>query len=180
MTRDERDGATRLKGNHGMDTTTLRAAYEGLLDAAATPGLGAAADGGWNADQVLAHILSVDAAIAAVALSVVAGARPSFDNRICLDPWNLQRIIGEHRGRAELTEHVRHQAAILCDIADHLNDEATAVLIPALLVSNDALVIDQPLTLGQLIEGLAADHVPVHTRQILDLRTGSKAAVHNA
>lgn len=160
-----------------MDTTELRAAYDGLLDAAATPGLGAAADGGWDADQILAHILSVDSAIAAVALGVVAGARPSFDNRICLDHWNLQRIIAEHPGRAELTEQVRRQAAVLCDIADNLSGEAAAVLVPTLLVSNDALLIDQPLPLAQLIDGLAADHVPVHTRQLLDLRSGSQAAV---
>ncbi len=163
-----------------MDTTELRAAYDGLLDAAATPGLGPATDGGWNADQVLAHVLSVDAAIAAVALGVVAGARPGFDNRISLDRWNLERIIAEHGGRAELTAHVRRQAGILCDIADHLNGEATSVLVPTILVSNDALLVDQPLTLGQLIEGLAADHVPVHTRQILDLRAESPAAVQDA
>ena len=56
-----------------METTALRSAYERLLEAAATPGLGDAADGGWNADQILAHLLSVDAGIAAVALGVVSG-----------------------------------------------------------------------------------------------------------
>lgn len=68
-----------------MDTTALRSAYGRLLDAAALPGLGDAKDGGWNGDQVLAHLLSVDASTAAVALGVVAGSRPTFDNRICLD-----------------------------------------------------------------------------------------------
>ena len=36
-----------------METTALRSAYERLLEAAATPDLGDAADGGWNADQIL-------------------------------------------------------------------------------------------------------------------------------
>ncbi|WP_093797068.1 hypothetical protein [Streptomyces sp. Wb2n-11] len=153
-----------------MDTAVLRTAYDRLLDAAATPGLGDTDDGGWNADQVLAHILSVDASIAAVALGVVAGSRPAFDNRICLDAWNLDRIIAEHSGRADLIDHVRSQAAVLCDIADRLHGEAASVLVPSLLLSNDVLVLDQPIPLAGLINGLAENHVPGHTRQLLGLR----------
>lgn len=153
-----------------METTALRNAYAGLLDAAAIPGLGDAADGGWNADQILAHVLSVDAATAAVALAVVSGSRPTFDNRICLDTWNLDRIVAEHNGRPDLIDHVRSQAAILCDIADRLGERAASVLVPALLLSNDALALDQPVPLAGLIDGLAENHVPGHTTQLLDLR----------
>ncbi|MDG4858547.1 hypothetical protein P8605_10350 [Streptomyces sp. T-3] len=153
-----------------MDTTALRSAYEKLLDAAATPDLGEADDGGWNADEILAHVLSVDAATAAAALGVVAGSRPGFDNRIALDTWNLERIIAEHSGRADLIEHVRRQAAVLCDIADRLTEEAAAVQVPTILLSNDALALDQPIPLASLINGLAENHVPEHTRQILNLR----------
>lgn len=154
-----------------METTALRDAYEKLLEAAATPDLGDAADGGWNADQILAHLLSVDAGIAAAALGVVAGSRPTFDNRIALDTWNLDRIIAEHSARADLIDHVRNQAAVLCDIADQLNEKAASVPVPSLILSNGELVLDQPIPLGSLIDGLAENHVPVHTRQLLDLHT---------
>jgi hypothetical protein len=160
-----------------MDTTALRSAYHRLLEVAADPDLGDAGDGGWNADQVLAHLISVDAAVSAAALAVVAGSRPTFDNRICLDAWNLGRIVAEHSGRTDLVGGVRRQAAVLCDIADQLSDAATAVLVPVLLLSNDTLVLDQPITLGQLINGLADDHVPAHARQLLEARTGSAPAV---
>jgi hypothetical protein len=153
-----------------MDTTALRSAYDRLFDAAALPDLGDAADGGWDADHILAHLLSVDAAIAAAALGIVSGSRPTFDNRITLDAWNLDRIIAEHSGRAALIAHVRSQATILCDIAEQLSGEATSVLVPSLLLSNDALVVDQPIPLAGLIDGLAENHVPVHTRQLLELR----------
>lgn len=153
-----------------MDTTALRSAYEKFFEVAAAPELGEAADGGWNADQVLAHVLSVDAATAAVALGVASGSRPTFDNRICLDGWNLDRIIAEHSGRAGLIAHVRRQADLLCDIADQLSEQATAVLVPALLMSGDTLLLDQPIPLAALIDGLAENHVPVHTRQLVDLR----------
>ncbi|MFJ6836160.1 hypothetical protein [Streptomyces sp. NPDC091209] len=153
-----------------MDTKGLRAAYDRLLDAAAMPDLGDAGDGGWNADQILAHLLSVDAAVAAVALNIVSGSRPTFDNRISLDPWNLDRIIAEHSDRADLAAHVRSQAAVLCDIADLLNDQAASVLVPSIFLSNNALGLDQPIPLAALIDGLADDHVPRHTQQLLDLR----------
>lgn len=153
-----------------MDTTALRAAYEHLLDAAATPDLGEAADGGWDADHVLAHLLSVDAGIAAAAMGVVSGSRPSYDNRVALDRSNLERIIAEHADRAELIEHVRRQGAVLCDLADQLTDGAAAVLVPTFLVSNDVVVVDEPLPLSGLIDGLATNHIPEHTKQLDALR----------
>lgn len=156
-----------------MDTTALRAAYDRLVEVAALPDLGEADDGGWNADHVLAHLLSVDAATAAVALGVVAGSRPAFDNRIALDPWNLDRIIAEHSGRTDLIEHVQRQGMVLCDIADQLNSEAAAVLVPTLLLSNDAVAVDQPVPLAGLIDGLATNHIPEHTQQLLDLRVAA-------
>lgn len=153
-----------------METTALRSAYEKFFDAAAAPGLGEAADGGWNTDQVLAHVLSVDAATTAVALGVISGSRPTFDNRVCLDGWNLGRIIAEHAGRTELIAHVRRQATVLCDIADDLGEQAASVLVPSFLMSGDTLLLDQPVPLAGLVNGLAENHVPVHTQQLLDLR----------
>ncbi|MGC0334390.1 hypothetical protein RKD23_007380 [Streptomyces sp. SAI-170] len=155
-----------------MDTAPLRDAYDTLLDAAALPDLGEPPDGGWNADLILAHLLSVDASIATVALSVVAGARPAFDNRICLDHRNLRRIVAEHSGRADLIAHVRGQADLLCTIADRLSEEAASVLVPSLLLSNDTVLLDQPVPLAALVQGLADNHVPEHTRQLLALDRG--------
>lgn len=153
-----------------MNTTALRSAYEKFFEMAEAPDLGEAAGGGWNADQVLAHVLSVDAATATVALGVVSGARPTFDNRICLDGWNLDRIIAGHDGRAGLIGRLRAQAAVLCDIADRLGDDEASVLVPAFLMSGNELLLDQPVPLADLINGLAGNHLPVHTQQLADLR----------
>lgn len=159
-----------------MDTTRLRAAYDRFLDAATRPDLEAARDGGWDADEILAHVLSVDAGVAAAALGVVSGLRPSFDNRVSLDAWNLGRIIGEHAGRTELVEHLRGHSGVLCDIAEQLSVPSLSVLVPTLLVSHDAAVVDQPVTLGALIDGLAADHLPRHTLQLIQLRGSQPVA----
>jgi hypothetical protein len=154
-----------------MDTTALRNAYDQLMEVALDPDLGDAADGGWDADHVLAHILSVDSATAAAALAVVSGSRPTFDNRVSLDVWNLDRIIAEHSGRASLIEHVRVQGALLCDVADQLSEAAGAVMVPALLLSNDEVAVDQPIPLAGLIGGLVSNHLPEHAQQLRELRS---------
>jgi len=115
-------------------------------------------------------VLSVDAGIAAVALGVVSGARPGFDNRIGLDAANLARIVALQADRAGLVEAVRRQGAVLCDVAGRLSDEDAAVLVPTLLVSGASVLVDDPVRLGDLVAGLAADHLPRHAEQLLDLR----------
>jgi len=118
----------------------------------------------------LAHLISVDAGIASTALAVVAGSRPAFDNRTALDRVNLGRIIAEHTDRVALVRHVGRQGSMLCDIADQLTDQDAAVVVPVILLSNDVVLVDEPMTLASLIDGLAADHLPVHTQQLRDLR----------
>jgi hypothetical protein len=90
-----------------------------------------------------------------------------FDNRVSLDRSNLSRIIADHADRAALVRHVRRTAALLWDVADSRSDLAARVRVPSLLVSNDAVVVDQPLTVADLVNGLAADHGPRHTEQLL-------------
>ncbi len=153
-----------------MNTAALRAAYDHLLEVAVLPDLGEAPDGGWDADHVLAHLLSVDAGIAAAALGVISGARPTYDNRVALDGANLDRIIAEHPDRSALVERVRRQGAVLCDIADQLSEDDAAVRVPAILVSNDVVVVDEPLSVAALIEGLATNHIPEHANQLVALR----------
>lgn len=153
-----------------MESTALRTAYDLLLEVAAEPDLGPAADGGWSADQLLAHLISVDAGIAATTLAVVAGARPGYDNRISLDETNLARIVTGHAGRADLIDHVRGQAGLLADLVDRLSEHDAAVQIPVFLMSNGTLVADAPRPVSALITSLAEGHVPIHAQQLRDLR----------
>ncbi|MGB6124803.1 MAG: hypothetical protein WBG47_05565, partial [Gordonia sp. (in: high G+C Gram-positive bacteria)] len=50
-----------------------------------------------------------------------------------------------------------------------LSDRELVSKIPARLVSNDALVVDEILTLSDIIGGLAESEIPGHTQQILEL-----------
>ena len=156
-----------------MDTTSLRLAYTRFHEAGeqlaragtSTP----PPPGEWDADQLLAHLLSVDAGVLAAACSVTAGGHGTFDNRLSLDLWNLERIRNRAGGQAQLRRRIRIQGEALCALAEGLSDDELGQPIPALLLSGDTLLVDAPVGLGDLIAGLAEDHLPRHTQQLLAL-----------
>ncbi|MGI5490075.1 hypothetical protein [Microtetraspora malaysiensis] len=158
-----------------MDTTPLRDAYRALLGAAAT-----VADSGdtspvppvgeWNADQILAHVAIVNAATIAAASCVASGANTTYDNRIALDTWTIERVITLAGGNAGLRDRIRLQGEALCALGGPALSEAELdTLVPTLLLSNDTVLVDQPVPLRELITGLAEVELPGHTKQLLAL-----------
>lgn len=158
-----------------MDTAPLRDAYRALLDAAATV---ADADGPspvppageWNADQILAHVALVNAATIATVSAVASGANTTYDNRIALDTWTIERVIARAGGHMGLRDRIRLQGDALCTLGGPMLSEAElGTLVPTLLMSNDTLLVDQPMPLRDLITGLAEVELPGHTKQLLSL-----------
>jgi hypothetical protein len=158
-----------------IDTTPLQDAYRALLDAAAT-----VADSGdtspsppageWNADQILAHVAIINAATIAAASSVAAGANTTYDNRLAQDTWTIERVIALAGGNAGLRDRIRRQGDALCALGGPALSEAELdTLVPTLLLSNDTVLVDQPLPLRDLIMGLAEAELPGHTEQLLAL-----------
>jgi hypothetical protein len=158
-----------------MDTAPLRGAYRALLDAAAT-----VADSGdtspvppvgeWNADQILAHIAILNAVTIAAVSSVASGANTTYDNRIALDTWTIGRVIALAGGNAGLRDRIRLQGDTLCALGGPMLSEAELdTLVPTLLLSNDTVLVDQPMPLRDLITGLAEVELPGHMEQLLAL-----------
>ena len=168
-----------------MDTTHLRDAYATLLDAAAhvagrTDPTLASPDGGWGADRILAHIALVDAATLATAATVASGAGATYDNRLSHENWTTRRIGDRVGGNAGLQNRIRYQGEALCALGAALSDAELDTAIPTLLLSDDEVLVDQPVPLRAILTGLADDHLPRHTAQLLALlpdgpQTASKA-----
>lgn len=165
-----------------MDTTPLRDAYRTLLDAAATvadsgvtsPVLPA---GEWSADQILAHVALVNAATIAAVSAVASGANTTYDNRIALDTWTIERVITLASGNAGLRDRIRVQADALCALGGPTLSEAELdTLVPSRLLSNDTVLVDQPVSLRDLISGLANVELPGHTEQLLATLSESAGA----
>ncbi|MGI5421905.1 hypothetical protein [Actinomadura luteofluorescens] len=157
-----------------MDTTPLRDAYRALLEAAAT--VADAGDsrlvrpaGEWNADQILAHLTIVNAVTVAAAGTITAGANTTYDNRVALDTWTIDRVIARAGGNAALRDRIAAQAEIVCALGEMVSEPELDTLVPTLLVSNDMVVIDQPMSLKDLFNGLAEGELPGHSHQLLAL-----------
>jgi hypothetical protein len=152
-----------------MDTTGLRAAYESFLAVARIGRFGPPPPPEWTAAQLLAHIVAGDTAIAAAALAVAAGQRPSYDNRPSLDRWNLARICASAGDLPALIGLVEQRGQLLCRVAEQLTDAEADVAVPTLIISNDDVMLDSPLALRDLIDGLGHVHLPRHAEQLAAL-----------
>ncbi|MFI6843292.1 hypothetical protein OG535_10875 [Kitasatospora sp. NBC_00085] len=158
-----------------LDTTPLRDAYRTFLDAAATV---AASDrprpappaGEWNADQILAHVSLVSATTITAVSSVASGAIATYDNRVALDTWTIDRVIALAGDNAGLRNRVRLQGEALCALGGPMLSEAELdTQVPTLLLSNGALLVDRLMPLRNLVTGLADVELPSHTKQLLAL-----------
>jgi hypothetical protein len=158
-----------------LDTAPLRDAYRSLLDAAAAvAGSGDPSPippaGEWNADQILAHVAIVTAATIAAASCVASGTNTTYDNRVALDAWTIERLIARAGGNAGLRDRVRHQGDSLCALGGPaLSAAELDTLVPTLLLSKDRILVDQLVPLRDLVTGLADVELPNHTKQLLSL-----------
>jgi hypothetical protein len=158
-----------------MDAAPLLDAYRALLDSAATVadsgGAGLVPPAGeWNADQILAHVSIVNATTIAAVSAVASGASTTYDNRIALDTWTIERVIARAGGNAGLRNRIRLQGEALGALAGPMLSEAELdTPVPTLLLSNDKVLVDQPVPLRDLVTGLADVELPGHTQQLLAL-----------
>ena len=158
-----------------MDTSPLRHAYRMFLDAAvAVAGSGDTSPvppaGEWNADQILAHVSLLSAATITTVSAVASGALATYDNRTALDTWTIERVIALADGNAGLQDRIHRQGDALCALGGPVLSEAELdTLVPTRLLSNGIVLVDQPMSLRDLITGLADVELPGHAKQLLAL-----------
>ncbi|MET7454354.1 hypothetical protein ABZT03_21190 [Streptomyces sp. NPDC005574] len=165
-----------------MDPTPLREAYRAFLDAArtvaASPTTTVPPPGEWNTDQILAHVSLVSAATITAVSSTASGGVTTYDNRLALDTWTLDRVIALAGGTTGLRERVRHQAEALCALSGPtLSDTELDTPLPALLLSHDTVLVNGPVPLRTLITGLTEVELPGHRAQLLALVAGGERPV---
>jgi hypothetical protein len=156
-----------------MDTTQLQDAYRALVDAAITvadSGDPAPAPGEWNADQILAHVSIINAITLAAVSSIASGANTTYDNRLAQDLWNIDHVVTLASGNKGLQDRIHCQAEALCTlVGPTLSQSELETPIPTRLVSNNTILVDQPMPLRDLITGLAEGELPGHTTQLQNL-----------
>ena len=164
-----------------MDTTPLRDAYDALLEASITV-LGpddtspVPPPGEWDATQILAHIASVDAGVLVTVYTVASGADAMYDNRVSLEAATLDRMTAITENSDGLRDRIRRQGAALCAVGEMLSEAELDTPVSTLFESAGVVQFDQPIPLRALIAGIAEDHLPRHTAQLLALLSNTTLA----
>jgi hypothetical protein len=82
----------------------------------------------------------------AAAAGVAAGENTTYDNRTAHDTWTLERVIALAGGSSALRERIRRQGDALCAlVGPALSEDELDIQVPTLLLSNGAVLVDQPL-----------------------------------
>jgi hypothetical protein len=154
-------------------TTRLGHAFAAFVEAATkvaeAPVAANPPDGEWNADQIVAHVSILTATTLRAAAAISSGEHTTYDNRISHEEWTLGHVLRAAGGSAALLERVRVQAEALCGYATALGQADLETLLPTRLISHGAVLVDQPLALGVLLDGFADNEIPGHTSQLLAL-----------
>jgi hypothetical protein len=64
---------------------------------------------------------------------------------------------------------VDRRGQLLCRVAEQLTDAELDVIVPVLIISNDEVVLDAPMSLRDLIDGLGQVHLPRHAERLAAL-----------
>ncbi len=161
----------------GADLSALAAAYEVFFaEAEAGFGVGGFAgptDGGWTAEQVVAHVALNDLALTAVAHSLVhQKGEPTFGNHTCQEVENLDAVVKACGDTGELVAFGRRCASQALAAARRLNPEQRDQAVACTFEHDGAVVGEGPMPWGQVaIEIQAARHLPAHVEQLQNLRS---------
>jgi hypothetical protein len=109
--------------------------------------------------------------MATVCRGLIHGSAPRFDNAVPNDPDVLDAVVAAAGDMASLVELGRARAETLRLLLGRLDRDQLATLVPCHLIDGDQVVIDRPMPWGSLTLATQANHhLPLHTRQLTELR----------
>ena len=152
----------------GMDTATLRKAYDELLAEIELGGFGPPPNGEWSAAQVVAHVVTNDDLLAETTRAVLAGDPRPYYNHDAVDTARLSAL-GDDLGA--LADRLRASSASLCDLLDGMDETAAGTPVHMEIRDGDRTALDAPIPWGKAAEIQARAHLPNHTEQLRALRT---------
>lgn len=158
----------------------LSVAYATFFAEALAGGFADPADGGFTAEQTVAHVALNDEAMAAVCRAVIDGAghedgvRPParFENERANDRAALQAFVDDQGGTLEgVVAAGRRRARTLRALLARLDATERAVPVHARLVSDGEVMLDDEVPWERLALAVQASrHLPDHTAQLRALR----------
>jgi len=153
------------------DIEALALAYEQFFTEAEAGGFGPPADGGWDAEQVVAHVALNDLAMTAVAHGLVFRSDPAFENETCQDRGNLAAVVDSCGDWSELVAHGRDCARRAMAALSRLDAEQLTHPVRCRFQHDGVTVLEDPRPWGTIANDTQAEfHLPAHIDQLRNLR----------
>ncbi|GIH13510.1 hypothetical protein [Rugosimonospora africana] len=144
-------------------------AYADFIEEAGRGSFRAPADGGWTAEQIVAHVASTNEQLIATTEAVLAGHDASFDNREATGDRQLRAYVASYGGLRGLADRVAITVAVLRDLTGQLGPlEDTPV--PTRIQEGDRVMLDGPTPWGRVLQINEVQHTGGHLEQLRALR----------
>ena len=147
------------------NTVEMREAYEAIVDMVRRGGF-RAPESGWQAEQVVAHLVATNENFLAVGAGVKRGERLDCGHPELVADEDLARRVAEAGGLAGLTARLEATAEELAAHADSLTDEEAATTIRFTVYHEGQQLIDEPRAWGSILAGQTTFHLPMHRQQL--------------
>jgi hypothetical protein len=144
-------------------------AYPEFIQEAVAGRYGPPADGGWTAEQVVAHVARTNEDLIATTEAVLAGERPDYDNREVTDAAELDRYAAGYGGMHGLADRVAETVAVLRDLADWMGRRGD-VTLKVRIQDGGRTVIDGPVPWSEILAHNSGPHLAMHLAQLRALR----------
>jgi hypothetical protein len=148
-------------------------AYADFIEEAGRGSFRAPADGGWTAEQIVAHVASNNEQLIAATEAVLAGRDASYDNREALGDRELLRYAASYGGLRGLADRVAVTVAVLRDLAGQLGPLGDTP-VPARVRDGDHLVLDGPTPWVRVLRANETEHAEAHLKQLRALRADER------
>ena len=152
-----------------MNTEELQLAYEGVLAGADTATYGPPPAGEWDAELILAHLITNDGLLIEALGEIQAGHSPTYDNGPACDVDGLSCVVAAAGGVDALTKQLRATSSRVIELAAKLDDAHLATMIPTRIVDGATVQVDQPLPLAALLRAQTTIHLPADRDQLAAL-----------
>jgi hypothetical protein len=145
-------------------------AYGDFVEDATTGRFDRPAQGGWTAEQIVAHMARTNEELIAVTEAVLAGEETSFDNRGLGDTAKLDAYVASYGGLRGLADRVAQTVTVLRDLTGRLGTRGET-LVPSRIQDGEGVTVDGPVPWSRTLEINATRHTAEHLEQLRALRS---------
>lgn len=145
-------------------------AYADFIEEAGRGSFRAPADGGWTAEQIVAHVASNNEQLIATTEALLAGRDASYDSQETLNDRELLNYAASYGGLRGLADRVAITVAVLRDLTGQLGPLGDTP-VPTRLRDCAQVVLDGPTPWAQVLHANETEHTEAHLKQLRALRT---------